>query len=71
VAPAATPRPVIDRLHSELKGILAQPDVKEAIVKYGYVAMDEASVDELKSFITSEIALWSRVVQQAGIAGSE
>jgi len=54
-----------------MKTILAQPDVKEAIVKYGYVAMDEASVDELKSFITSEIALWSRVVQQAGIAGSE
>ena len=67
----ATPRPVVDRLHAELKTILAQPDVKEAIVKYGYVAMDAESVDELKSFITSEIALWSRVVQQAGIAGSE
>src|SRR5262249_9166203 len=71
VAPAATPRPVVDRLHAELKTILALPDVKEAIVKYGYVAMDAASVDELKSFITSEIALWSRVVQQAGIGGSE
>jgi len=71
VAPAATPRAIVDRLHAELKTILALPDVKEAIVKYGFVPMDEASIDGLKSFIISEIALWSRVVQQAGIAGSE
>src|SRR5262245_255071 len=71
VAPAATPRPVVERLHAELKTIMALPDVREAIVRYGFVPMEEASVDGLKSFITSEIALWSRVVQQAGIAGSE
>ena len=45
--------------------------MKEAIVKYGFVPMDEASIDGLKSFVAAEIALWSRVVQQAGIAGSE
>ena len=71
VAPAATPRPVIERLHAELRSILALPDVKEAIVRYGFVPMDAASVDELKNFINAEITLWGRVVQQAGIAGSE
>lgn len=71
VAPSATPRPVVARLHGELKQILALPDVKEAIVKYGFVPMDDASVEGLQGFVQSEIALWSKVVQQAGIAGSE
>jgi tripartite-type tricarboxylate transporter receptor subunit TctC len=71
VAPAATSRPVVDRLHAELRAILALPEVKEAIVKYGFVPMDEASIDGLRRFIAAEIALWSRVVQQAGIASSE
>ena len=35
VAPAATPRPIVDKLNAELSAILAQPDVKEQILKYG------------------------------------
>jgi tripartite-type tricarboxylate transporter receptor subunit TctC len=71
VAPANTPPRVIAKLHAELKDILALPEVKAAIVKYGFVPMGEASVEALQSFIRSEIALWGRVVQQAGIAGLE
>jgi tripartite-type tricarboxylate transporter receptor subunit TctC len=71
VAPSATPRPIVTRLHSELQQILALPEVKEAIVKYGFVPMDETSIEGLQSFVKSEIELWSKVVQQAGIAGSE
>jgi tripartite-type tricarboxylate transporter receptor subunit TctC len=71
VVPAGTPRRVVERLSGELRQILALPEVKEAIVKYGFVPMDDAPIEGLQAFIQSEIALWSRVVQQAGIAGSE
>jgi hypothetical protein len=33
--------------------------------------MDSPSVDALQNFIKSEIVRWGKVVQQAGIAGSQ
>ena len=39
-APAKTPAPVIDRLHKELKAVLAMPEVKEQIAKLSLVPMD-------------------------------
>jgi tripartite-type tricarboxylate transporter receptor subunit TctC len=71
VAPAATPRAVAERLNGELRQILALPEVKDAIVRYGFVPMEDAPIAALQEFLRSEIALWSRVVREAGIAGSE
>jgi hypothetical protein len=33
--------------------------------------MDNPSIAELQDFVKSEIVRWSKVVQQAGIAGSQ
>ena len=71
VAPAKTPRPVVDKLHAELKAILALPDVKEAIAKNGMVPMPDNSVEGLQKFVKSEIERWGKVVHDAGIAGSQ
>ena len=71
VAPSKTPKPVIDKLHAELKAVLATPEIKEAISKNGMVPMPENSVEGLQAFIKSEIARWGKVVQGAGIAGSQ
>ena len=71
VAPGKTPRPVIDKLHAELKAVLAMPDVKEAIAKNGMVPMPENSVEGLQSFVKSEIERWGKVVRGAGIAASQ
>lgn len=70
VAPSKTPRPVIDKLHGELKAVLAMPDVKEAIVKNGMVPMPENSVEGLQAFVKSELVRWGKVVRDAGIAGT-
>jgi tripartite-type tricarboxylate transporter receptor subunit TctC len=70
VAPSKTPRPVIEKLHAELKVVLAMPEVKEAIAKNGMVPMPENSLDGLQTFVKSEIDRWGKVVKGAGIAGS-
>jgi tripartite-type tricarboxylate transporter receptor subunit TctC len=70
VAPAKTPRPVIDKLHAELKAVLALPDVKDAIAKNGMVPMPENSVEGLQKFVKAEIDRWGKVVRDAGIAGT-
>ena len=51
-APAKTPRPIVDKLHADLKGVLDTPEVKEQIGKTGMVAMDSQSVAGLQQFIT-------------------
>lgn len=71
VAPAKTPRTVVDRLHDELLAVMAEPDVKERIVKLSLVPLPTPSVVDMQSFVKTEIVRWGRIVQQAGIAGTE
>jgi tripartite-type tricarboxylate transporter receptor subunit TctC len=70
-APAQTPRPILDKLNAELTAVLALPEVKEQILKYGFLPLQNLSVEELKSFVKSEIVRWGKVVSDAGIAGSQ
>jgi tripartite-type tricarboxylate transporter receptor subunit TctC len=70
-APAQTPKPVLDKLNSEITAVLAMPEVREQILKYGFLPLQNRSVDELKSFVKSEIVRWGKVVSDAGIAGSQ
>ncbi len=37
----------------------------------GLIAVDTPSLDELRRFLENEIALWGKLVRQAGIAGSQ
>jgi tripartite-type tricarboxylate transporter receptor subunit TctC len=71
VAPAKTPRPVVDQLHHALDEILAKPETKEQILKFGFLPVANRSVEDLEAFVKSETARWGKVVHQAGIAGSQ
>jgi tripartite-type tricarboxylate transporter receptor subunit TctC len=70
-APAQTPKPILDKLNSEITAVLAMPEVREQILKYGFLPQQNRPVDELKSFVKSEIVRWGKVVSDAGIAGSQ
>ena len=71
VAPAKTPPAVVAKLHTEMKNVLATPALKEQITKLSLVPLDTPSVDEMKAFVKSEIVRWGKVVEAAGIAGTE
>jgi tripartite-type tricarboxylate transporter receptor subunit TctC len=66
VAPAATPKPVVDRLHAELKTIMALPETRAQIEKIGLVPVETGSPEELQRFIQSEITRWGKVVEKSG-----
>ena len=66
VAPAATPKPVVDKLHAELKAIMAMPETRQAITRIGLVPVDTGSPDELQGYIRSEIVRWGDVVRRSG-----
>jgi len=65
-----TPRPVVERLHAEFRAVMAMTDVQEKVNRTGVVAVVSPSLGELSSFVRSEIERWSKVVRQAGLAGT-
>jgi tripartite-type tricarboxylate transporter receptor subunit TctC len=71
VAPAATPRSVVEVLNRELTTILGQPDTKEQVLKYGFIPVDNKPVAALQDYVKSETIRWGKVVKDAGIAGSQ
>jgi tripartite-type tricarboxylate transporter receptor subunit TctC len=71
VAPARTPREIVDKLHAELIGILALPEIATEIERLGMLPFENTSVDGLRDFVRSETVRWGRIVEQAGIARSE
>jgi len=71
VAPAKTPPAVVDKLHTEMKNVLATAALKEQIAKLSLLPLATPSIDEMKAFVKSEIVRWGKVVEAAGIAGTE
>ena len=70
-APAQTPRPILNKLNAELTAVLAMPEVKEQILKFGFLPLANSDIDTLKAFVKTEIVRWSKVVADAGIAASQ
>jgi tripartite-type tricarboxylate transporter receptor subunit TctC len=66
VAPAAMPKEVVDKLHAELKAVMALPDTREQIARIGLVPVETGPPAELQRFVTSEIARWAKVVERSG-----
>ena len=66
VAPAATPEPVVARLHSSAAEALHSPEVKEKLVAQGVIAVGNSSA-EFRSYVESETARWGEVIKATGI----
>jgi tripartite-type tricarboxylate transporter receptor subunit TctC len=66
MAPAGTPKPVVDKLNAEINKVIARPDVKDAWAKQGAVpmAMTPAAFD---AYLRADIEKWAKVVAQSGI----
>ena len=71
VAPAATPKEIIGKLHAELKTILGLPQIKREFAETGRIAIDSPPVDELAMFVRSEITRLGKIVEFARIARSQ
>jgi tripartite-type tricarboxylate transporter receptor subunit TctC len=65
MAPAGTPKPIVDRLNAEIRRIVALPEVKGAWEKQGAVAMS-MTPDEFARFMREDIDKWARIVKLSG-----
>ena len=65
MAPAATPRPIVDRLNAEIRKIVASADVKEAWARQGAAPMS-MTPDEFGQYMKEDVAKWAAIVKISG-----
>ena len=66
-----TPRPIVDRLHAEMKRIMADPEMRQKISAIGLIPNPPMSVEETQSYIKSERVKWGGLVKRLGLEGSQ
>jgi tripartite-type tricarboxylate transporter receptor subunit TctC len=66
LAPAKTPRPIVERLHGEIVRMLAVPDMRERLAAQGFEPVG-STPEEFAAYIKSEIVKWGKVIRTAGI----
>jgi tripartite-type tricarboxylate transporter receptor subunit TctC len=68
--PAATPKPIIERLHAEMKKIMADPEMIKLTEKIGLLPVDSPNIDGIQKYLASEREKWGSLVKQLGLDGS-
>jgi tripartite-type tricarboxylate transporter receptor subunit TctC len=66
LAPAGTPRAIVDRIHGVLAKALSDPEIHKQMVAIGYEVADEGPA-EYAAFIKSETEHWGKIAKAAGI----
>jgi tripartite-type tricarboxylate transporter receptor subunit TctC len=71
LAPAKTPRNIVDKLGAAMRAVLREPAMREDFVRLGLMPVDSPGVEALTAFMRSEIARSADIVRAVGLAGVE
>ena len=66
LAPAGTPKPIIQRLHRELVKIIHSPEFGKVLQREGATPVGNTP-EELDAIIRADIAKWAKIVKESGI----
>jgi tripartite-type tricarboxylate transporter receptor subunit TctC len=66
LAPAQTPRPIVEKLNRELNAVLSSPEIVEKLATLGIAATPETP-DAFAAQIRADLAKYGKVVKAAGI----
>jgi tripartite-type tricarboxylate transporter receptor subunit TctC len=66
VAPAGTPREIVQRLNAEVTRFVGQADVQQRFADLG-MTISAGTPDALDGYIKSEIAKWAKVIKDADV----
>jgi tripartite-type tricarboxylate transporter receptor subunit TctC len=66
LAPAGTPRPIVDKLNAEMKRIVALPGMGDRLAA---IELTHSTPEELGEFIRSETERWGKVIKSLGLKG--
>jgi tripartite-type tricarboxylate transporter receptor subunit TctC len=65
--PAGLPKPIVERLNSEILAVLADKEVQENLAQQGFQVSPSASPQEFAEYVAAQLGHWSSLIKQAGI----
>jgi tripartite-type tricarboxylate transporter receptor subunit TctC len=71
LAPAATPKEIVEKLRAEMKRIMAAPDMAKRISDLGLIPFETPTEDGIRTYIKSEQEKWGSLVRKLGLEGSQ
>jgi tripartite-type tricarboxylate transporter receptor subunit TctC len=72
VAPAKTPRPIVDKLHADVRALLLESDMREEFIqRQGLIPVTSPPPDELRHFVAAETRRLGDIVRRTGLAGTQ
>jgi len=71
MAPAKTPRPVVEKLHAEMTAIMSDPEMQKKLSDLGLLPLNPPSIADTERYIKSETEKWSSLVEKLGLKGSQ
>jgi tripartite-type tricarboxylate transporter receptor subunit TctC len=69
--PAGVSQDVRGKLNGAFHAAVAEPDVQKQLVNLQFMPIGKGSPDELDRFVATETVRWAKVLQQAGVAGTQ
>jgi tripartite-type tricarboxylate transporter receptor subunit TctC len=66
MAPATTPRPIIDRLHKEITAVATLPDVRQTVASQGWEVVGNTP-EEFARVIESDADKWGEIGKRLGV----
>ena len=66
VAPAGTPRPIIERLNTDLRRVIALPEIRDRMVNQGGLEPVVGTPESFSAMIPMEIEHWGKLVRETG-----
>jgi tripartite-type tricarboxylate transporter receptor subunit TctC len=69
--PSGTPKPIVERLHTEMKRITGNKVFQGKVADLGLIPVDTISSDDIRANIRSEREKWGAVVKSLGLEASQ
>ena len=66
VAPAGTPRPVVDALAAQMSTLMADPSTREKLTKLSLEPLPPSTPDSFAAYIRTEVERWAAIVKSSG-----
>ncbi|MDM0040255.1 tripartite tricarboxylate transporter substrate binding protein [Variovorax sp. J22G21] len=66
MAPAATPKPIVDKINADLQKVLAMPDIKDKLAAQGFTAEWMKPAD-FGSYLQKEVPKWGAIVKSGNV----
>ena len=65
--PAGMPRPIVDKLSTELQEVVADKEVQAKLALLGFEVWPSKTPDEFATYVSDQLAHWSALIRQANI----